>query len=243
MQIKVDKRFTNGVLFRVFYTRSKLINDGAENGQNGGGSFAQNPSNTQALERAVSADDVPNTFVASWSYELPFGKNRKHDVLYKFISGWTLNGVLRYESGRPLAVTMANDMGGLLFNGGKRPNLVLGSQAVTPAGRERQLRSEQGPLPESFRVVGSRSPTVRKCSAARSARARFSECGGRREHLQGHAIRGTCPMASRIAGRQRDESRGLLRSKSELERRASFGQVSLQCNQPRSVQLGTKLEF
>ena len=69
---------------------------------------------------------MPNTFVASWSYELPFGKNRKHDVVYKFISGWTLNGVLRYESGRPLAVTMANDMGGLLFNGGKRPNLVLG---------------------------------------------------------------------------------------------------------------------
>jgi len=135
LQVKVDKRFSNGFLFRVFYTRSKLINDGAENGQNGSGSFAQNPINTQQLERAVSADDVPNTFVASWSYELPFGKNRKHDFVYKLVSGWTLNGVLRYESGRPLAITMANDMGGLLFNGGnKRPNLLSTSSAVSPAG-------------------------------------------------------------------------------------------------------------
>src|SRR5206468_10442224 len=119
---------------RVFYTRSKLINDGAENGQNGGGSAAQNPINTQQLERAVSADDVPNTFVVSWSYELPFARNRKHDLVYKLASGWTLNGVLRYESGRPLGIGMANDMGGLLFNPNKRPNLVLGTQALTPQG-------------------------------------------------------------------------------------------------------------
>ncbi len=30
LQVKLDKRFTNGSLFRVFYTRSKLINNGAE---------------------------------------------------------------------------------------------------------------------------------------------------------------------------------------------------------------------
>ena len=126
----------------MFYTRSKLINDGAENGQNGSGSCAAESQSTRRPERAVSADDVPNTFVASWSYELPFGKNRKHDLVHKLISGWTLNGVLRYESGRPLAVTMANDMGGLLFNGGKRPNLVLGIASTDYRGRQRELRSE-----------------------------------------------------------------------------------------------------
>ena len=33
-----------------------------------------------------------------------------------------LNGILRYESARPLSITMANDLGGLLFNNFKRPN-------------------------------------------------------------------------------------------------------------------------
>src|SRR5260370_30339336 len=132
-QAKVDKRMSNGMLFRVFYTRSKLINDGAEQAYSGGGgsSAPQNPINTQALERSVSADDVPNTFVFTWSYELPFGKSRKHDVIYKLIAGWTLNGILRYESGRPLTITMANDMSGLLFNPAKRPNRVAGVNGVT----------------------------------------------------------------------------------------------------------------
>ena len=34
VQVKLDKRFSNGVLFRVFYTRSKLLNNAADNGYN-----------------------------------------------------------------------------------------------------------------------------------------------------------------------------------------------------------------
>src|SRR5205085_2962555 len=95
----------------------------------------QNPAHAQ--EYSVSADDVPHTFVATWSYELPFGKSRQnHDWVYKLISGWTLNGVLRYESGRPLTVTMNNDLAGLLFNPAKRPNRVLGQDALTPQASE-----------------------------------------------------------------------------------------------------------
>ena len=125
LQVKVDKRFTSGSLFRVFYTRSKLINNGAENGQNGGdGGNPQNPINTVKLERTVSADDVPNTFVFSYSYQLPFGRNMSHGFVRYLISGWTLNGLLRYESPRPLRITMNNDLSGILFNGLKRPNVV-----------------------------------------------------------------------------------------------------------------------
>ena len=38
------------------------------------------------------------------------------------LGGWNLAGILRYESGRPLNITMDNDLGGFLFNGQKRPN-------------------------------------------------------------------------------------------------------------------------
>ena len=36
-------------------------------------------------------------------------------------------GVLRYESGRPFNIVMANDLGGFLFNSQKRPNRSQGS--------------------------------------------------------------------------------------------------------------------
>src|SRR5438477_376983 len=42
-------------------------------------------------------------------------------------------GVARYEGGRPLRITMDNDLGGLLFNTEKRPNRA-GTDAVTGGG-------------------------------------------------------------------------------------------------------------
>jgi hypothetical protein len=241
LQIKLDKRFSNGFIFRTFYTRSKLINDGAEDGQDGsGGAGVQNPAATQY--RSVSADDVPNTFVASWSYELPFAKNRKHDFLYKLASGWTLNGVLRYESGRPLNIVMANDLGGLLFNTTKRPNVVTGVSPLSDAANNgsfdpnansylnKAAWSDPGPLqfgnapPQDAHVRGFRN-AVEDVSIFKVTQ--FGERWKWRLEAQGGNITNRVvfcnPNTNWSAG--------------------SFGQVSLQCNQPRSIQLGTKLEF
>ena len=49
------------------------------------------------------------------------------------LGGWNVSGILRYESGRPLNITMTNDMGGLLFNTQKRPNRA-GGDAVAAGG-------------------------------------------------------------------------------------------------------------
>jgi hypothetical protein len=243
-QAKVDKRFSNGMVFRAFYTRSKLINDGAEQGySNGGGTAPQNPINTQKLERGVSADDVPNTFVFTWSYELPFGKTRKHDLVQKLISGWTLNGILRYESGRPERITMANDMGGLLFNPLKRPNVVTGVSAYSDAisngsfdpNRDRYFNraawSDPGAL--QFGNAPPRDAHVRGFYNAVEDASIFKETqfgeklNWRLEFLGGNVTNRVVfcdPNTNWSAG-------------------AAFGQVSTQCNQPRSIQLGTKLRF
>lgn len=246
-QATLDKRFTNGLTFRAFYTRSKLINDGAENGQNGGGSNPanagpQNPINTQQLERAVSADDVPNVFVFSWSYELPFGKNRKRDFVQKLISGWSLSGMLRYESGRPLAITMANDLSGILFTSVKRPNIGSGAQGVTDAGksgdfdpnsdRYLDVNAWSNPGPLQFGSAPPRDPHVR----------------GFRNAVEDVSIFKVTQFGERLRWRIEAQAgnvsnRVVFCDPNQNWSSPAFGQVSLQCNQPRSFQFGTKFEF
>ena len=46
----------------------------------------------------------------------------KTGVAQQILGGWNVSGIMRYESGRPLSITMNNDLGGLLFNNQKRPN-------------------------------------------------------------------------------------------------------------------------
>ena len=243
-QAKIDKRFSNGMLFRAFYTRSKLINDGAEQGySNGGGTSPQNPINSQRLERGVSADDVPNTFVFTWSYELPFGKNRRHDFAYYLMSGWTLNGILRYESGRPERITMANDMGGFLFNAVKRPNVVTGVSALSTAvvngsfdpNRDvyfnRAAWSDPGAL--TFGSAPPRDAHVRGFMNAVEDVSLFKETKfGEKLNWRLEVQGGNFTNRVVFCDPNTNWSAG-----------AAFGQVSTQCNQPRSIQLGTKLVF
>ena len=239
VQVKLDKRFTNGSLFRVFYTRSKLINNGAEtSGANNQPGNPQNPLSTQ-LERSVSTDDVPNTFVFSYTYRLPFGKNRDSGLVKTLIAGWAINGLLRYESGRPLGITMNNDLSGLLFNYAKRPNVVAGASATVDQGsfdpgRDRYVNkaawADPGPL--QFGNAPRQDAHVRGFRNAVEDVSLFKETmfGERfkwRLEIQGGNITNRVVFADP----NMNWSSG------------QFGQVALQANQPRSIQLGTRLEF
>jgi hypothetical protein len=238
IQTKLDKKFSNGLLFRTFYTWAELHNNRAESGQRGGGGV-QNPINTQAGEWALSGDDVPHTFVFSGSYELPFAKNMK-GFAGKVLKGWTLNGILRYESGRPQIITMTNDLGGLLFNTTKRPNRndsvagVADFQGGFDPNRDRLFNkagwTDPGPL--QFGNALSRDGNVRGFS----------------NHVEDVSIFKVTTIADRY--RLRFEAQGgnvtnrvIFCDPNQNFSSAQFGQTALQCNQPRSVQFGLKFEY
>jgi len=132
LQAKLDKRFASGLQFRLAYVWSKLIVgtlSDAGNAYGNPGTEVQNPLCTRSCERAVSADDVPHTLILAYTYELPFGQGKRFApnapaAVNKLIGGWSLSGLQRYQSGRPLQIFMANDLAGILFNWGKRPNKV-----------------------------------------------------------------------------------------------------------------------
>jgi hypothetical protein len=67
------------------------------------------------MEKAISAQDLPQTLVLSWLYDLPFGKGRKwlnHGVASYALGGWELGAVQRYEDGQPISFCCASPIPG-----------------------------------------------------------------------------------------------------------------------------------
>ncbi len=128
LQTEYERRFSAGLQLRVAYTWSKLINNGAENGLIWAAPV-QNPVNV-AAERGLSGDDVPQVLVLAYTYALPFGNGRHWvntgGVANQVLGGWHIAGTQRYNSGRPVNVTMADDVASFIWNTQKRPNYLGG---------------------------------------------------------------------------------------------------------------------
>lgn len=128
LQVAFDRRMATGLLLKVSYTFSRLINNGAEQGLASGGPPVQNPSNMSNLT-SVSQDDVPHILSLGWVYKLPFGKGKPllanaSGFTDKFVGGWQISGIQSYSSGRPLSITMPNSLSGILFTNARFPNKV-----------------------------------------------------------------------------------------------------------------------
>ncbi|HUQ90280.1 MAG TPA: hypothetical protein VM120_01285, partial [Bryobacteraceae bacterium] len=142
LQTKLEKRFSNGLSFLASYTRSKLLDDASSvfSASVLTAPLATSPvadSFNRHLERDVSLGDIPNVFVTSWTYNLPFGSGRRFNpgsLLGKLVSGWGIAGVVTYQSGLPLALTQATNFNAFAGFGSQRPN-VVGDVNALPGGR------------------------------------------------------------------------------------------------------------
>lgn len=109
---KAEKRFSKGVTFITSYTWSKNIDQVVENlNQNGSGRANEyNLTN----ERGLSDLDRRHNFVASFTYELPFGAGRAfggnwNGVVDAALGGWQLGGILSLRSGFPYDINYPGD--------------------------------------------------------------------------------------------------------------------------------------
>ena len=106
MLVSLARRYRNGLSLQVSYTWSKNINDtdSALPNTNPGQPQVQNSQNLHE-EKAISVQDVTNTFVASPFYELPFGKGKpwlNHGAWSYIGGGWQIGAILRYQDGQPM---------------------------------------------------------------------------------------------------------------------------------------------
>ena len=101
VQVTAERR-ARGLSFLASYTYSHALDDNT----NSPGAVV-NPYNIQG-DYGNSDLNVPNRFVASATYSLPFQTGGK---LKPVLQGWQLNAILQYFDGIPFSVTAANGVG------------------------------------------------------------------------------------------------------------------------------------
>src|SRR5260370_29948534 len=102
VNLRLRKRLTDGVAISGSYVLSKSIDD-ASSIAGAGGTVAQDPTNLQA-ERGLSSFDQRHQFTGTFTWELPFGANRRWlqgGMTSELLGNWVLNGTLPPASGTP----------------------------------------------------------------------------------------------------------------------------------------------
>jgi hypothetical protein len=129
LQVKWEKRFSQGLTMLSHYTWSKMIDNVSHSSGNvswlGGSTSLQNIWDLRG-ERSLSSHDVAHRVVLTGAYELPFGRNREwgsnwNRVANWLAGGWDVSGLATFQSGTPLQVTQS---GGNIWDGTQRPNLI-----------------------------------------------------------------------------------------------------------------------
>lgn len=123
LQLSVERR-AHGLGFLASYSYSHSLDEGT-----GSPGSVLNPYNLHA-DYGDSDLNIPNRFVASATYELPF---QGTGTLGYFVRGWQLNTILNYSDGLPFSVTSSSGVGDGLT---PRAQLVPGNgNGSLPSGK------------------------------------------------------------------------------------------------------------
>src|SRR5439155_12632188 len=127
LQMKLDRRFSNGVLVSTSYTLGR------------GWSYINGDSNTTIstpadFQRSWARTDQDrlHSFVSSFVYQLPIGPEQKwvkEGRLSQVLGGWQISGFFTVQSGSPIGMTMNNGANLNAPGNTWRPN-VSGTPAV-----------------------------------------------------------------------------------------------------------------
>ena len=165
LQAKLEKRFSRGFSFLISYTRSKLIDEASSvfDASILTGPIANYPvadSFNRKLERDVSTGDIPNVFVASYTYDLPMGPGHQFNpggISGKLLGGWELAGAITLQSGLPLALTQATNFNAFAGFGTQRPNRVADPELPSSEQSTAQFFNTQAFVQVPQFVIGNSS--------------------------------------------------------------------------------------
>ncbi len=238
--LKAEKRFTHGFTFLLSYTLSKLIDDGS-----GVASFLepatghQNGYNRRA-DRSVSDQDVPQRFVTSFTYALPFGRGRMmgsnwSPIVNGIAGGWQVTGIVTLQRGIPLGITTTDTSqsgGGLLRPNNNGQSAGLSGSPESRLSRYFDTSVFSQPAPFTFGNTGRNLPDVRGPGQRNLDFAIFKDIPVREPvHLQ---VRGEAFNLTNTPWFANPDTN--LQS-------PTFGAITSQFNSPRQIQISLRLAF
>jgi hypothetical protein len=169
LQARLEKRFSAGLTATMSYTWGKALTEAPDHISTSGGGPGldtgtfkepQNGFNLKA-DRGLAEFDVKQRFVASYIYELPFGKGRKWGAAWNglpelLLGGWQLSGIHAIQSGLALTATLGGST--VLNLGGERrarPNLI-GDPELPKSQRwfNTKAFAQFSPSPQAFGNAG-----------------------------------------------------------------------------------------
>jgi hypothetical protein len=246
LQVRVEKRFSNGLQLLGTYVYSKSIDDSSVacgcTTWLGGATSLQDP-NRRYLERSVSQYDIPHVFQVSYVYQFPFGRNKHwgsnlNPVVDAVLGGWQTNGLWRFDNGMPVALSVSNSRP-LPTYGAQRPNLVgpLTRNDGSDWLNQYFANPQNAVTPAPFTVGNAPRtiPTARAPGTSTAALSLFKQfsLGAMRE---GSFLEFRAEAFNALNHPQ-------FAAPNTVVGAGQFGKVTSQANSPRQVQLGLKLYF
>ncbi|MBI3683429.1 MAG: TonB-dependent receptor [Acidobacteria bacterium] len=152
LQVKFDRRFSEGFLLTTAYTFGKAIDLSNDNA----GFFNQI---NFRVNRGRADTDRTHTFVQSYIWELPFGSRErwlKTGLASRLLGDWQVNGIFTAQTGDPLNITFSAATLNAPGNS-NRPNISARPEIYGRVGRgEKWLDVSvfSAPPPATFGAVG-----------------------------------------------------------------------------------------
>jgi hypothetical protein len=120
LQVKAEKRYSNGLTFLFAYTWAHAIDDVGSIGTLGAGGSGGDYYDFYRDARDISIDkgnsffDIRNRFVLSSLYDLPIGHghllgNGWNGIVNQIFGGWRLGGILQFQTGFHFTAITFND--------------------------------------------------------------------------------------------------------------------------------------
>jgi hypothetical protein len=122
LQLRLQKRMSNGLSFQVNYAWSKSLDTGTGGGHGSGIDIYQDAYHPSA-NYGLSDFNSANTVVGQIVYELPFGHGRQfalHGPLNQIAGGWRVSSLFQWHGGVPFTPVIQNSV-----SGGIDPGLAI----------------------------------------------------------------------------------------------------------------------
>ena len=121
-QVRVEKRYSQGLSFLASYTWGKAIDNASI-----WNSTQQDSFNLRG-ERGLSNFDVRHRLSYSYTWDLPFGRQRARlsnlsPIADALLGGWQLSGIVTLQTGQPITPGAPGDRANI-GAGGQRPNAI-----------------------------------------------------------------------------------------------------------------------